>query len=258
MKKRQKRFFAVCAVLLFSTAFSISLFANEIGWYFKKNSEHKQPSLDENLSFISKYSCYYVDKNHADENEDKVIYLTFDAGYENGNVERILDILKEKDVKAAFFVLEHLIKANTDLVKRMADEGHMVCNHTMSHKNMAKVTDRAIFEKELNGLCSLYREKIGKEMPKFYRPPEGRLSEENLKILEEMGYKTVLWSFAYADWDNNKQVPPKIAKEKLINGTHNGEILLLHPTSKTNADILGELIDVWRGMGYRFGTLDEL
>lgn len=258
MKKKQKRIFAAFAALLFLIAGSVSIAAEEIGWYFKKNNEHKQPSLDEHLSFITNYDCYYVDKNHGDNDADKVIYITFDAGYENGNVERILDVLKEKDVKAAFFVLSHLIEANTELVKRMADEGHMVCNHTMSHKNMAKVTDRAVFESELYGLEKLYAEKIGGEMPKIYRPPEGKFSEENLKTLQEMGYKTVLWSFAYADWDNNKQMSPDAAKEKLISGTHNGEILLLHPTSKTNADILSELIDVWREMGYRFGTLDEL
>ena len=186
------------------------------------------------------------------------MYLTFDAGYENGNIERILDVLKEKNVKGAFFVLSHLIEANTDLVKRMADEGHLVCNHTMSHKNMAAVTDRSVFEKELGGLEKLYAEKIGGEMAKFYRPPEGRLSEENLKLLDEMGYTTVLWSFAYADWDNNKQMPAEKAIQKVLDGTHNGEIILLHPTSKTNADILGRLIDAWREEGYRFGTLDEL
>ncbi len=255
--RKQKRIFAAIAVILI-IILTVSVAAEEINWYFKKNNEHKQPSLDDSLSFITNYSCYYVDKNHGDNSEDKVIYLTFDAGYENGNVERILDTLKEKDVKAAFFVLSHLIESNTELVKRMADEGHLVCNHTMSHKNMAKVTDKSVFEKELYGLEKLYSEKIGGEMPKFYRPPEGSFTEDNLKMLEEMGYKTVLWSFAYADWDNAKQMSPDTAKEKLINGTHNGEILLLHPTSKTNADILGELIDVWRGMGYRFGTLDML
>lgn len=259
MKNKQRRFSMLVLALILCFALTTSSFATgEISWYFKKNNEHKQPTLDANLAFINNYSCYYVDKNHGDACEDKVIYLTFDAGYENGNVERILDILKEKDVKGAFFVLSHLIEANTDLVKRMADEGHMVCNHTMSHKNMASVTDRAVFEQELGGLEQLYAEKVGREMPKYYRPPEGRLTEENLKILEDMGYKTILWSFAYADWDNAKQPAPQQAIEKLINGTHNGEILLLHPTSKTNADILSQLIDVWREMGYRFGTLDEL
>lgn len=258
MKKKQRSFLLLMLVSAVLAITTISSAAEEIGWYFKKNNEHKQPALDANLSFISDYSCYYVDKKHGDDCEDKVIYLTFDAGYENGNVERILDVLKEKDVKGAFFVLRHLIEANTDLVKRMAEEGHMVCNHTMSHKNMAKVNDRAVFEQELGGLEELYAEKIGGEMPKYYRPPEGRFSEENLKILEEMGYKTILWSFAYADWDNEKQMSLDSAMKKLIDGTHNGEILLLHPTSKTNADILSQLIDVWKDMGYRFGTLDEL
>ena len=258
MKKQRRILCLLFAALLFTALCSHSASAEEISWYFKKNSEHKQPTLDKNLSFIEKYNCYYVDKNHGDDCTDKVIYLTFDAGYENGNIEKILDVLKEKNVKGAFFILSHLIEANTDLVKRMANEGHMVCNHTMSHKNMASVTDRSVFEKELDGLKQLYAEKIGGEMPKIYRPPEGKLSEENLKILEEMGYKTILWSFAYADWDNAKQMQPQQAMEKLISGTHNGEILLLHPTSKTNADILSQLIDVWREMGYRFGTLDAL
>lgn len=259
MKKSKKQIFVFLLACICTFALVLQIYAaGEISWYFKKNKEHKQPQLDANLAFIQNYSCYYVDTKHGDNSEDKVIYLTFDAGYENGNIEKILDVLKEKDVKGAFFVLRHLIESNTDLVKRMAADGHLVCNHTMSHKNMAVVTDRAVFEEELLGLEKLYSEKVGGNMPKYYRPPEGKLSEENLKILEDMGYKTILWSFAYADWDNGRQLSPDAAKKKLIQGTHNGEILLLHPTSATNADILSELIDVWREMGYRFGTLDEL
>ncbi len=254
-----RHFSKLIFVLLLILTLSMQAFAsNEVSWYFKKNSEHKRPPLDKNLEFINDYSCYYLDRTHTDDDKDKVIYLTFDAGYENGNIERILDVLKEKNVQGAFFVLGHLIDKNTELVKRMVNEGHLVCNHTMSHKNMAKVTDPTEFKNELTKLEKLYTDKIGGEMPKYYRPPEGRFSEENLKILEEMGYKTILWSFAYADWDNNKQLSPASATEKLINGTHNGEILLLHPTSKTNADILSKLIDVWTKMGYRFGTLNEL
>lgn len=259
MKKRVKRFLTSAIILIILLVFTLEMHAaNEVNWYFKKNNEHKQPKLDEPLQFINNYSCYYVNKTYGDENEEKVIYLTFDAGYENGNIQRILDTLKEKEVKGAFFVLGHLIDKNTDLVKRMVDEGHFVCNHTLSHKNMAKVQNKNEFINELTSLEKLYHERIGGEMPKFYRPPEGCFSESNLEILEEIGYKTVLWSFAYADWDNNKQLSPQIAYDKLILGTHNGEILLLHPTSKTNADILGSLIDTWRQMGYRFGTLDEL
>ncbi len=259
MKKTIKHFSACMLICCFLLILAISLGAtNEIGWYFKKNNEHKQPCLDKNLEFINNYNCYYLDKSHGDDNAEKVIYLTFDAGYENGNIERILDILKEKNVHGAFFVLGHLIKSNTELVKRMREEGHLVCNHTYSHKNMAKVTDSAEFINELNKLEELYSNEIGDTMQKFYRPPEGCFSEDNLKILEANGYKTILWSFAYADWDNNKQMSPEKAMEKLINGTHNGEILLLHPTSKTNVEILGDFIDTLKEMGYRFGTLDEL
>ena len=258
MKKPKQLFLRVLLFVFLIPAVISASAADELSWYFKKNDEHKQPLLDEAQSFINGYSCYYADKKHGDDNPDKVIYLTFDAGYENGNVARILDTLKEKNVPGAFFVLRHLIEANTDLVLRMVNEGHLVCNHTMSHKNMAAVTDRAAFEKELCGLADVFREKTGREMSKYYRPPEGRLSENNLKILEDMGYKTILWSFAYADWDNNAQMSAEKAKEKLLRGTHNGMILLLHPTSKTNADILGEFIDDWKEQGYRFGTLDEL
>lgn len=259
MNKYLKHFSALLLVFCLLNAGMLTCFAaTEVSWYFKKNSEHKQPQLDKELEFINKYSCYYLDAKHGDDCAEKVIYLTFDAGYENGNIERILDVMKEKDVKGAFFVLGHLIEANTELVKRMADEGHLVCNHTVRHKNMAQVTDRTVFEEELHGLERLYEEKIGGQMAKYYRPPEGRFSEENLKLLEELGYKTVLWSFAYADWDNNSQMAPEKAIEKIQSGTHNGEIILLHPTSKTNADILSKLIDDWKEMGYRFGTLDEL
>jgi len=258
MKKRSNLILVLSSFILSLVLITTCFASEEISWYFKKNSEHKQPALDKQLSFIENYSCYYLDKKHRDNETDKVIYLTFDAGYENGNVEKILDILKEKQVSAAFFILSHLIKNNTELVKRMANEGHLVCNHTMSHKNMAKVKDPSEWEKELHGLEQLYQEKVGSTMPKLYRPPEGKFSEDNLKILEKMGYKTILWSFAYADWDNNKQLSPSTAISKLLNGSHNGEILLLHPTSSTNAAILADFIDEMRNRGYRFATLNEL
>ena len=241
----------VCAL-----AFPVS--AASLGWYCKRNKEHKQPTLDPKMTVIEKYDAYYVDKNHGDADEDKVIYLTFDAGYENGNVEKILNVLKEENVPAAFFILDNLILKNTDLVKRMAEEGHTVCNHTMKHRDMTKVTDIEKFRSELEGLAALYEEKIGAPMAKFYRPPEGKFTEQNLKFATDLGYTTVFWSFAYADWDNGKQMPEEEAIKKVLDNTHNGAILLLHPTSETNAKILGRLIAEWRAQGYRFGTLDEL
>ena len=228
------------------------------GFYVKRNAEHRQPTLDAPFSYIEQYDAYYVDKRHGDDCEDRVLYLTFDAGYENGNIERILDTLKAEGVPAAFFVLENLIKRNTDLVRRMNDEGHLVCNHTMHHRDMSQISDPDAFAAELNELASLYRAVIGAEMARYYRPPEGRFSEKNLEMAQLLGYKTVFWSFAYADWDNAKQPSEEAAIKKILDNTHNGAIILLHPTSATNATILPRLIKEWRALGYRFGSLDEL
>lgn len=229
-------------------------------WYCKKGENGQQPPLDSLFSFIEKdgLETYYIDKNNGDPKaEDKVIYLTFDAGYENGNVEKILDTLKSENVTGAFFVLENLIERNTDLVKRMCDEGHLVCNHTATHPDMTKKTDGESFMQELWRLEDACEE-AGITLSPYYRPPEGRFSESNLKTAAENGYKTVLWSFAYADWDNNAQPSPAESVKKVLAGTHNGEVILLHPTSATNAAILGDLIKGWKEMGFRFGTLDEL
>ena len=222
-------------------------------WYCVHTTDHQRPKVDAALSYIDKYDGYYI----APESQGKVIYLTFDAGYENGNVAKVLDVLKDKEVPAAFFILAHLIEKDTALVERMFEEGHTVCNHTAKHKDLSSA-DQATFECELETLAALCREKTGREMAKFYRPPEGRFSEENLKWAQAMGYRTIFWSFAYADWDNRRQMTPDKAKQKILSNIHPGEVMLLHPTSETNAQVLGEVIDECRLMGYRFGTLDEL
>ena len=185
------------------------------------------------------------------------IYLTFDAGYENGHTEKVLDILKAQDVKAAFFLVGNYIEKNADLVRRMVEEGHIVGNHTMHHPDMSKI-DKAAFEKELTDLEALFRQTTGKELPKFYRPPQGVYSEENLKQAQEMGYKTVFWSLAYADWDNNAQPSRESALEKLTGRIHKGAVVLLHLNSSTNAEILEELLIKWKEMGYTFDTLEGL
>ena len=237
---------------------AISLTAqNASSWYVKRNTEHKQPTLDSNMQYIEKYDAYYVDKTKA-ESEDKVIYLTFDAGYENGNVERIVDTLIEEKIPAAFFVLDNIIIKNTELVNKMAENNLLVCNHTLKHRDMTKITNIEEFKNELISLESVYKEKTGREMAKYYRPPEGKFSEENLAFAKELGYKTIFWSFAYADWDNEKQPTREYAMKKILDNIHNGAVILLHPTSKTNADIMPELIKELKKQGYRFGTLDEL
>lgn len=222
-------------------------------YYCMRKSDHVQPTLEKDFSFITENRGYYVGKS-----DERVIYLTFDAGYENGNVERILDTLKKHNAHGAFFILDNLIRRNTELVCRMAEEGHEVCNHTMHHKDMTRFTDKEDFEKELVGLSSTYNELTGKCMEHFYRPPEGRFSEQNLKFAHELGYSTVFWSFAYADWDNEKQPDTQKSIDLIMKNTHNGMVILLHPTSKTNADIMDTLLTRWEEDGYRFGTLKEL
>ncbi len=222
------------------------------GWYFKHTKDGIRPPMPPEASYIGKYNGYFLGL------DEKVIYLTFDAGYENGNIAKILDTLKAEGVPAAFFVLENLVTRETDLVRRMTDEGHTVCNHTASHKDMTKCSTKDEFAAELSAMEELYKNTMGMEIAKFYRPPEGKFSEANLAWANELGYTTVFWSFAYADWDNNKQPDPARTIEKILSETHNGEIVLMHPTSATNAEILPTLIREWKNMGYRFGTLDEL
>ena len=255
MKKIISAIFALAIVI--NSALSVSAYESQ-SWYCIRNKEHRQPLADSNMQYIEEYNGFYVDKHHGDDCGEKVVYLTFDAGYENGNVERILDTLKEKEVCGAFFILGNLITKNTDLVKRMADEGHTVANHTNKHPDMTKKTSIKEFEKELKDLEHIYTEYTGKEMSKFFRPPEGKFNRSTMEYANALGYYTVFWSFAYADWDNNKQMCAADAKKKILDNIHNGAVILLHPTSKTNTDILGDVIDELRSMGYRFGTLDEL
>lgn len=188
---------------------------------------------------------------------EKVLYLTFDAGYENGCTARILDTLGAHNVKAAFFLVGHYMETNPDLVRRMAAEGHTVANHSMHHPDMTKLS-REEFAAELTALEDRYREVTGQEIAKFYRPPQGIYDEATLKAAKALGYRTVFWSLAYADWDNSNQPTRQQALEKLLSRTHPGAVVLLHSTSATNAAVLDELLTRWEEMGYRFGTLDEL
>ena len=256
MKKISKRLLLV----VFTVLFAIKPNAGQgIGWYCIRNNEHKQPRLDSRLSIVENYDVYWVDKNHKDmSDKEKVIYLTFDAGYENGNVEKILEILNEEKVQAGFFVLDNILIKNKDLIQKMLDNGHTIANHTLRHKDMSKMNSKEEFKAELESLEALYQREYGTEMVKIYRPPEGKFSEENLKWAQELGYKTVMWSFAYADWDNGRQMSTEKAKRKILDNIHNGEIMLLHPTSSTNAEIMRDIIIELKNQGFRFGTLEEL
>ena len=253
------KLFSFCVIFILITAMLTGSVSAEVtGWYCRRRADHKQPLAAGDISYVEDFGGYYIDHRHGDDSDEKVVYLTFDAGYENGNVARILDTLKAEDVKGAFFILGNLVTRNTDLVCRMADEGHTVCNHTSTHRDMTTFKSIEEFKAELASLEALYREHTGREMAKYYRPPEGRFDRRTMEYAHTLGYKTIFWSFAYADWDNNSQMSRESAKRKIMDNIHNGAVILLHPTSATNADILGEVIRELKAEGYRFGTLDEL
>lgn len=248
---------AILCIILCIIASNIQAFAAGKGdtqsWYLKYYTDGRQPDTPDGGRYSTQYDVISLDRSG-----DRTIYLTFDAGYENGNVAKILDILKKHDVKGAFFILPNLIKSNPDIVQRMNDEGHLICNHTRSHGNMANIASCDEFKKELTDLEDILRTELGLEMAKYYRPPEGAYSEANLEFAKRLGYKTVFWSLAYADWDNGKQMSPDKAMKLLTSRVHPGCVMLLHPTSDTNALILDEFIVKMKADGYVFKGIDEL
>lgn len=185
------------------------------------------------------------------------MYLTFDAGYENGNTPAILDALKKHNAPAAFFIVGHYLESCPDLVKRMIDEDHIVGNHSFHHPDMSQMTKEK-FQQELGELEQLYQQTFGQEMAKYYRPPQGKFSENNLKIAQELGYKTCFWSLAYVDWNVDQQPSHEDAMDELTRRVHPGAIVLLHSTSKTNGEILDQLLTKWEEMGYTLKSLSEL
>lgn len=222
-------------------------------WGLSFSTEGTPPTGPVSTQQLAAYDAAYL----GDTNQP-VIYLTFDSGYENGCTEQILDVLQQHNAPAAFFLVGHYMKTNGDLVRRMVEEGHIVGNHTMHHPDMSKLTDKADFTEELQELEILFRDITGKDLPKYYRPPQGTYSQENLQMARELGYKTVFWSLAYADWDNKHQPTKEQAFSKLLPRIHNGAVVLLHSTSTTNAQILDELLTKWEQMGYRFAPISEL
>ena len=254
---RKKDLWIVAGALLGAAVLVVNLFvggALETGsWGLSFRQEGQTPVGPADSVSLSRYDAAYVG-----DTSQKVLYLTFDAGYENGSTAKILDTLKRHDVKAAFFLVGNYMEKNADLVRRMVDEGHIVANHTMHHPDMSKLTDKAAFQKELTDLEALFREVTGKDLPKYYRPPQGLYSQENLQMAKELGYKTVFWSLAYADWDNSAQPTREQAFSKLLPRVHNGAVVLLHSTSATNAEILDELLTKWKDMGYSFEPIAQL
>ena len=222
-------------------------------WGLSFQQEGQAPVTNVTAEFLSQYDGYYMG-----DSSEKNLYLTFDAGYENGYTAGILDVLKKHDVKAAFFLVGNYLKTSPELVKRMVSEGHTVGNHTYSHPDMSAISTEDAFREELSKLEDEYKSVTGKEMLKYYRPPQGKYSEANLKMAKDLGYRTIFWSLAYVDWYESDQPTKEEAFNKLIPRVHPGAIVLLHSTSKTNAEILDELLTKWEKMGYKFKSITEL
>lgn len=269
MPKSKKWMIYMAALLLFAASFGAGSLLAAIVWKFSPEksvtvsadgnwglsfqTEGEPPVANATADQLKKYNACYTDTSG-----EKVIYLTFDAGYENGNTPAILDALKKHKVPAAFFVVGNYLETSPDLVKRMIEEGHIVANHTYHHPDMSKISSKDAFQKELTDLETLYTEITGLTMPKYYRPPQGKYSEANLQMAKDLGYTTFFWSLAYVDWYQDKQPTKEEAFKKLLGRIHPGAIVLLHSTSSTNASILDELLTKWEEMGYTFKSIDTL
>ena len=263
---RKKRFLRAAGVLTAAVVLGAGIFtaagvlqekslntAADGNWGLSFQEVGKPPVANASMDYLKKFDAYY-----AEDTDKKELFLTFDAGYENGHTAKILDTLKKHNVKATFFVVGNFIETSPDLVKRMVKEGHLVGNHTFTHPDMSKIATEEAFRQELSKLEDLYEKTTDKKMKKYYRPPQGKYSESNLKMAKEMGYHTIFWSLAYVDWYESDQPTREEALEKMVPRIHPGAIVLLHSTSATNAQVLDELLTRWEEKGYSFKRVDQL
>lgn len=237
----------------YTTTMTVAMQAENWGLGFGGVADGGQPTGNATAEELKQYDAYYVGSP-----DEKVIYLTFDCGYENGNTGAILDALKKHNAPATFFVVGHYVESAPDMVKRMIAEGHTVGNHTYHHPDMTAISNLTAFQKEMDDVANAFKELTGQDMAMYYRPPQGKYSTNNLNMAKQLGYATFFWSLAYVDWNVDKQPSHEEALKKLTERVHPGALVLLHNTSKTNGEILDELLTKWEEMGYTFGTLEEL
>ena len=264
--KKAKGTSVVIVLFLFVASFFLGRYAAQVApvsgraiqpgadgnWGLSFQEEGQPPVANASFEELAKYNAYY-----AEDTQEKVLYLTFDCGFENGNTPAILDALKKHGANATFFIVGNYLETSPDLVKRMLEEGHIVGNHSYHHPDMSQM-GKEEFSKELGELESLYEQTVGQPMEKYYRPPQGKYSENRMQLAKERGYRTMFWSLAYVDWNQDSQPTHEEAFDKLLKRVHPGAIVLLHNTSKTNGEILDELLSKWEGMGYTFKSLDQL
>lgn len=227
--------------------------SKRLSWWYKGTKDHTPSQINEEFDFlIKKYGGIW----QGDTNE-KYIYLTFDEGYENGYTASILDTLREKKVTAAFFISGSYLRKNSDLVRRMLAEGHIVGNHSQNHKSMPLLTEVEL-EEEILGLAREFKKLTGTEIAPYFRPPMGEFDEKSLWFTYQKGYYSVFWSFAYRDWEVDNQKGKDYALEVVMANYHPGAVLLLHAVSRDNAAALPEIIEGLRGQGYEFLPLSSL
>lgn len=220
-------------------------------WWFKRNDNHEQSGCQEDFDILQYDAHYTVPVT------DKMMYITFDCGYENGYTPGILDTLKEEEVSAAFFVTQTFIRDNVELVKQMKEEGHLVCNHTVTHPSMpGKSVEEQ--KKEILDCENYMKEAIGYEMDLFFRPPKGEYSQRTLQMAKDLGYTTIFWSMAYLDYDVNNQPSKEHVIEHFKKYYHPGAIPLMHNVSCANHDALKQIIQNLKKEGYSFGSLYDL
>lgn len=248
--KCKKLIFVLYLFMLFFFSNVINL--NAAGWGFTKNPNHTTPEIGKYKLMIEDTSSYYVG-----DTTKKEVYLTFDAGYDNGELSKILTTLKDKQVVGSFFLTGDFVKRFPELTHQITNDGHVVCNHSYSHRKIQTLSYDEL-KNDIEKLNDEYYKLTGKQMTKCFRPPAGEFNKEALLNVQKLGYKTIFWSIAYCDWDTNKQSSTTKAVESVINNLHPGAIILLHTVSKTNSNSLGTIIDEIRNQGYTFKTVEDL
>lgn len=239
-------------------AYDLELDPNQLdntstSWSFRRNSEHNPVTGYYDID-IERYGTYFINQTAVDE---KVVYLTFDEGYEYGFTPMILDVLQENNVQAAFFVTKYFIDKEPELIQRMVDEGHIVANHSNSHPEFPTLTHDEVYD-ELKTTNDRFKEVTGQDLDPFFRPPSGKYSERTLYLVRKLGYRNIFWSMAYADWDVNNQPGKDVAYNHVMDNYHNGAIILLHAVSESNTQALDDILKSMKDKGYRFGSLYEL
>lgn len=248
-----KKFIKILTILcLFTISYCSITKVHAYGWGFTRNSDHSTPSIGSYESIIEGTNSYFVG-----DTSKKVLYLTFDAGYDNGVLEEIIQVLDEKNIKASFFITGDFINRFSDLVIKLEKSGHLLCNHSYSHKSINKMTKDEIKE-DIEKLEKTYYDLTKKEIAKYFRPPKGDFDKESLMNVSNLGYKSIFWSMAHFDWDTNKQLSVEKTEKIVLDNLHNGAIILMHSVSISNARSLPNIIDKAIEQGYRFDLLTSL